>query len=139
MCIRDRPSWSRSRSARTWSVPSVVSTAHSGIGAVLGAEPQPRGSGGDPGGERRRNPLLSHGGLLGPTFPLRERDALGPAGQQLVQALVALPDAGLHAAGDEGIAVGERVHQRGRRQPGPPPAEILQAQLLPVSYTHLTL
>jgi hypothetical protein len=52
------------------------------------------------------------------------------AGEDLVEALVALDDAGLHAAGDEGVPVGEGVHQRRRGQPGATVAEVLEHELL---------
>src|SRR5829696_10483453 len=58
------------------------------------------------------------------------RAGCSAAGEDLVESLVALDDTGLHAAGDEGVAVGERVHQGRRRQPGAAAADVLEDQLL---------
>ena len=51
-------------------------------------------------------------------------------GEQLVEALVALAHADLHAAGHEGVAALEGVDQRGRGQPGAAVAEVLEDELL---------
>jgi Co/Zn/Cd efflux system component len=48
--------------------------------------------------------------------------------RQLVEALVALADAGFHPAGDEGVAGLEGVDQRGRRQAGAAAAEVGEDQ-----------
>src|SRR4051794_36620930 len=51
-------------------------------------------------------------------------------GEQLVQPLVALLDAGLHAAGHERVAALEGVDQRRRDQSGAAVTEVLEHDLL---------
>src|SRR5213593_3279195 len=60
----------------------------------------------------------------------RARGILGSAGQQLVEALIALADAVFHAAGEEGVAAFEAVDQRGRREPGAAVAEVFEHEPL---------
>lgn len=52
------------------------------------------------------------------------------AGQRLVELFLALADAGLHAAGQEGVPRLERVHQRGRGQPHTAAAQVLKDEPL---------
>src|SRR5437763_80024 len=56
----------------------------------------------------------------------RPHTARGLAGEQFVQALVALAHAVLHAAGDERVAGFKGVDQRGRRESGATVAEVLE-------------
>src|SRR3954452_17479036 len=51
------------------------------------------------------------------------------AGENLVEPLVSLVDADVHAAGEKGVAALERVDQRGGGEPGATGSEVLQDEL----------